>query len=79
MLEAVGWIGGVLLAVCGIPQAIKTIRDGHCDISHLFIWAWFLGEVLTLIYIMPTGSLPLYLNYSVNVIATSIILFYRLR
>jgi len=79
MFEAIGWIGGTLLAVCGIPQAIKTIRDGKCEVSHLFIWAWFLGEVLTLIYILPTGSIPLYLNYSVNVIATSIILFYRLR
>lgn len=79
MLEAIGWIGGVLLAICGLPQAYRTYKCGRSDLSSLFIWMWFLGELLTFIYILPFGSYALYLNYSVNLIATSVILFYHIR
>jgi len=80
VLEAVGWTGGALLALCGIPQAYKSYKQGSSiGISSLFIWAWFLGEVFTFIYILPIGSGALYLNYAVNVVATAVILFYHLR
>ncbi|MEZ5105790.1 MAG: PQ-loop repeat-containing protein [Draconibacterium sp.] len=71
--ETIGWIGNILFAICGIPQVIKTYRSKSVkDLSSLFLWFWFAGELLTFVYIlvgdMETGLLhfPLYFNYVAN-------------
>lgn len=71
--ETIGWIGNILFAICGIPQVIKTFRSKKVnDLSVLFLWMWFWGELLTFYYIiygdLETGILhwPLYFNYAVN-------------
>jgi len=80
MYELIGLTGGALLALCGLPQAFKSYQDGHSDgISYLFIFSWFLGEVLCLYYILPFNSLPLYFNYGSNLLIAGVILWYRLR
>jgi len=46
--EIIGWIGNILFAICGIPQVIKTFRSKSAkDLSLLFLWLWFSGELLT--------------------------------
>jgi len=48
----VGWIGSVLLTVCGLPQAIKVWRTKKAnDLSMTFLTMWWLGEVFTFLYI----------------------------
>ncbi len=71
--ETIGWIGNILFAICGIPQVFKTFRTKSVkDLSALFLWLWFAGELLTFVYIVAgdieTGHLhiPLYFNYMVN-------------
>jgi uncharacterized protein with PQ loop repeat len=71
--ETIGWIGNILFAVCGIPQVIKTYRSKSTkDLSVLFIWLWFAGELLTFYYLLvkdwETGTthFPLYFNYVAN-------------
>lgn len=79
-MEWLGWIGGILLALCGLPQAIKSWQDGHSDgISWSFLLMWAIGEVFVLIYIIPSGQLPLILNYTINIIFAVIILKYKVR
>ena len=51
--ETIGWTGNILFAICGIPQVIKTYRSKSAkDLSLLFLWLWFVGELLTFIYIV---------------------------
>jgi len=79
-MEAVGWLSSALLLLCGIPQAIKSVKTGNSKgISAMFIWMWFFGEIAGIIYIcaMKEISLPLLTNYSFNVIIVFIIILYK--
>ena len=80
--ETIGWIGNILFAICGIPQVIKTFQTKSAkDLSLLFLWLWFAGELLTFIYILigdlETASFhfPLYFNYIVNIIMACFLLY----
>lgn len=77
-----GWIGSILLALCGLPQLIKTLKTRRVnDFSGLFLLMWFLGEVLTLIYILsqPFFQLPLLANYCINIIITATLINYKFK
>lgn len=77
----IGWIGNLLLAVCGIPEAYLSYKRGHSrGISFSFLMLWFTGELFTLVYILnDIQSVPLVLNYAVNITAISTILRYKIR
>jgi len=73
MNEYIGWIGAFMFAICTLPQAIKTYKTKQTDdLSALFLWLWFLGEIFTIIYIVAddyntnTRHYPLYINYVFN-------------
>lgn len=75
----IGWIGSILLSICGIPQAWKCYKQGHGNgLSYAFIWTWFVGEIITAIYVYCEHGmdLPLLANYSMNIILILIILKY---
>ena len=78
-LELIGWIGSVCLGICALPQAIQCYKEKHADgISHGLVWLWYIGELFTLIYIVLTNaSIPLILNYSVNLLLLHVILYYK--
>jgi len=80
--ETIGWIGNILFAVCAIPQVIKTYRSKSVkDLSILFLWLWFVGELLTFIYIIngdmetATFHFPLYFNYIVNIFMACFLIY----
>jgi uncharacterized protein with PQ loop repeat len=80
MLELVGWAGAVLLAVCGVPQAVHSFKHKHSfGLTWTFLLMWLIGEVLTLLYVLPTGRLPLLFNYAANIAAVGVIVYYKLR
>jgi len=77
----IGWLGSILFAICALPQAIHTFRTKKSDdVSELFLWLWFWGEIFTLIYIFYSDYMqgnyhvPLYFNYLFNLF----LLFYLL-
>lgn len=75
-----GWLGSLLLSICGIPQAIRCIKTGNATgMSNMFIWMWFWGEVFTLYYILSFEkvSLPLVVNYSANISSLIVIIYYK--
>lgn len=78
IVDLLGWLGGGMLAVCSIPQSIKIIKLGSSrSMSILFMWLWFWGEIFTLAYIIAGNfSLPLFVNYSINLTLSVLMLKY---
>lgn len=74
--ELVGWLGAIFLAICSFPQTLKNIKQGSAkNLSPLFIWLWFFGEILTLVYVLVGNfSWPLFFNYSLNLTFSVILL-----
>ena len=78
-MENIGWLGSILLAFCGLPQAIESIKTKSSEgLTWGFIGMWFIGEICTFIYILPKMDLPLLLNYTANIIFLAIIIFFKL-
>lgn len=81
-MESIGMVGGILLALCGFPQAYKVYKEKNArGISGLFLLMWWLGEVLTLIYLLKDNIMtgPLFVNYVSNVLCTSVISYYKIK
>ena len=79
MMETIGFIGSILLAVCGIPEVVRTIKDNRCHLGWNFLLLWFGGELFMLTYIIPMKDLPLLLNYIFNSLLVGIMLFYKIK
>lgn len=77
-MEMVGYIGGILLALCGIPEAFMSIVKGRSGVTMGLALMWWLGEIAMLIYVFEIASPPLLINYLTNVICTTIIVRYKL-
>lgn len=78
-MEIIGWLGSILLAFCGLPQAIESYRTKSSEgLTWGFLFMWFVGEILTIIYILPQMVLPLIFNYTANIIFLSIIIYYKI-
>jgi uncharacterized protein with PQ loop repeat len=77
-METFAWIGSILLGVCALPQSYKSIKDKETvGVSPAFLWAWILGEMFTFVYVIfEKYSVPLLLNYLLNIIFISVILYY---
>ena len=79
VLEGLGWTGGILLAFCGLPEAIKTVMVGYCALSWGLLLMWFFGEVFVLIPVwLKIRKGWLILNYVANIIFVLIMIYYKL-
>lgn len=79
MMETIGWVGGILLAFCGLPQAIQSYKTKNSDgLTWGLLSMWMLGEILTIAYVLPKMHLPLIFNYAANIVFLSIIIWYKL-
>jgi len=79
-METIGWIGSILLAFCGLPQAIESYKTKNSDgLTWGFLGMWGMGEIFTIIYILPKWHWPLIFNYTANIIFISIILYYKIK
>jgi uncharacterized protein with PQ loop repeat len=79
LITLIGWIGGICFAICGAPQAIQSIQQGHADgVNPYFIGLWLSGELLTMVYVYGTRGFdkPLFFNYILNVVFISIICYH---
>ncbi len=80
-----GWFGNIILSIGVIPQVIQTWQT-H-DVSSFnwsFLLMWAFGVLFTFIYIVEGDikkgerQYPLWLNYFVNIIATSYLVFAKI-
>jgi len=79
-MEMIGWFGSILLAFCGLPQAIESYKTKSSEgLTWGFILMWFVGEIMTIIYVFPKMDLPLLFNYSANIIFLSVIIYYKVK
>lgn len=77
--DFLGWIGALLLAFCGLPQAVESWRTKSSEgVTWGLLVMWGLGEILTLIYVMPKMDMPLLFNYSANILFLSVITYYKI-
>lgn len=80
MISLIGWLGSVLLAYCGAPQALHSIRTKSSrGLTWPFLLTWFFGEIFSLIFILTKEDVgPLLLNYCANILFLGIIIYYKL-
>lgn len=78
-MEYIGWVGSILFAACGLPQAVQSYRLGNSDgLAWSFLLMWFFGELFTLIYIIPKADYPLIFNYIVNMVFLLVIIKFKI-
>lgn len=78
LTELVGWVGSLLLAFCGLPQALDSWRKGSSSgVTWGLLLMWGFGEVLTLAYVFPKMELPLIFNYTANIVFLLVIAHYK--
>lgn len=78
-MEIIGYCSGILLALCGLPEAIKSYRTKRCDIGWGMLSIWLVGEVGLTIYELNTLAVPRLVNYGLNIVFVSIMMYYKLR
>ena len=79
-IELLGYLGGFCFAFSALPQTIKTVRTGHADdLSWGMLIMWLVGEVSMIIYERAViQSLPLFLNYVINLVFLLPIIYVKL-
>ena len=78
-MDAIGWLGSILFALCGLPQAIKSYKEKHSNgLAWGFLLMWLWGEIFTFAYVLPKMDYPLLANYVVNFLFLIVIIWYKL-
>lgn len=68
-LHWLGWVSGLLLAWCGLPEAYRAVTAADYWIDPVFLIMWGLGEVGLLIVAVCEIKKPyLVVNYGLNLI-----------
>jgi len=79
-MEFLGWFGSILLAFCGLPQAIESYKTKCSNgLTWSFLIMWLSGELFTFAYVLPKLDFPLIFNYSANIIFLIIIIYYKIK
>ena len=80
LIQILGWLGSICLAVCAIPQAWMSYKEKHSEgISFAYLLLWAFGEVFALAYVYDKLDLPLLLNYATNILVLGIIIYYKIK
>lgn len=77
-MDLIGYVSGIMLALCGLPEAIRSYRNKRCDIGWGLLIMWLLGEIGLLIYETKTLAIPRILNYCCNIIFISVMMYYKI-
>jgi uncharacterized protein with PQ loop repeat len=79
-LFLIGFIGMVCFSISGIPQALKSFRDGHSDgMAAGTIWLWLIGEAAYILYTLANYATDpiLLVNYILNFLVVAVIAWYK--
>jgi uncharacterized protein with PQ loop repeat len=80
IIESIGWLGAIFFAICGIPQAYQSWKQGSSrELSGLFLFTWTMGELLMTLYVVLKHGFdgPLLFNYIGNLLALVVIIYYK--
>jgi hypothetical protein len=79
MIELTAWLGNLLLAVCAVPQAWASYKQGHSNgITKEMLWLWGGGTLLALPLQFERGIMQAVMNYNVNLFLISVIVYFKL-
>lgn len=78
-MEQIGYMSGILLALCGVPLAISAVRKKRADIDSSFLAVWFIGEILGLVYVIYLAKGSLILNYGANTLLLLVVIYYKIK
>lgn len=80
MINYIGILGSILLAICSLPQVYQSVKTKSSEgISSMFLLLWGLGEALIIVYVLGTTRDPILLvNYFFNFLFVAIIAYYKL-
>ncbi len=74
----IGWIGSIMLSICGLPQAWESFRTKNSNgISWGFILLWLFGEIFALLYVVHKQEYPIIFNCILNTLIVSVIFYYK--
>lgn len=79
MIEQIGWLGSLMLGICGLPQAYQCFKQKHAEgVSKGFLLLWLGGEILMQVYVINKHGfdMPLLANYWLNTVLCVIIAKY---
>ena len=78
-MNEIGWIGGVCLALCAIPEVVQCLRKGYTGCSWGLLILWMIGEVCLFAVELEHMYMPRLFNYLVNITCLSYIIYCKLR
>ena len=78
-MELFSLIGSLCLALCSVPELIRTIKNKKCGIGWGMIGLWFVGEILVFIYLLHKQEYILCINYTLNMLIVSILIHYKIK
>jgi len=77
-MNTLGWIGATLLSFCPLPEVIYAYKRKDSHLSWWFLALWGAGEVCIAIPVLFRIKEPfLILNYLLNILFISIIVYYK--
>ncbi len=82
MIEAIGLVGATAFALSGVPQAIKSWRDGHSrGVAHGTVLLWLTGEAAMFTYavVKYPSDFVLLGNYLANMLVVGVIGWFKYR
>jgi hypothetical protein len=82
MTAALGCIGSICFAACGIPQAWQCHRQGHArGVNEWFLALWLLGEVCYIVAVLLEFGWVWWMltNYTINLLVICVIIYYKVR
>ena len=66
-MNEIGWIGGVCMALCAVPEVVQCLRKGYTGCSWGLLILWFVGEVCLFAVELQHMYVPRLFNYLVNI------------
>ena len=78
-MNEIGWIGGVCLALCAIPEVIQCLRKGYTGCSWGLLILWMIGEVCLFAVELQHMYMPRLFNYLVNITCLLYIIYCKVK
>ena len=82
MIELIGLIGATAFALSGVPQAIKSWKEGHSrGVAHGTVLLWMSGELAMFVYAFAKypSDFVLLGNYLANLLVVGVIAWFKYR
>jgi len=77
MLQIVGYLGLLLVAICWLPQTLETLREGKCGANTLFLILSALGSVCLTIYAIGRNDIVFSILNTLTGLGAFVNLYYK--